>query len=90
MGVATYIAPKRYTKEAESILNELRARLSEGDLILEELELKMIEIDNSKNEVDEFVVEANEKIETVLDTLAEEIQVTQSDIDDIIAMVGDL
>ena len=90
MGVATYIAPKRYTKEAESILNELRVRLSEGDLILEELELKMIEIDNSKNEVDEFVVEANEKIETVLDTLAEEIQVAQSDIDDIIAMVGDL
>ena len=90
MGVATYIAPKRYTKEAESILNELRVRLSEGDLILEELELKMIEIDNSKNEVDEFVVEANEKIETVLDTLAEEIQVTQSDIDGILGMVGDL
>jgi hypothetical protein len=50
----------------------------------------MIEIDNSKNEVDEFVVEANEKIETVLDTLAEEIQVTQSDIDGILGMVGDL
>lgn len=90
MGVATYIAPKRYTKEAESILNELRVKVSEGDLILEELELKMIEIDNSKNEVDEFVVESNEKIETVLDTLAEEIQVTQSDIDGILGMVGDL
>ena len=37
-----------------------------------------------------FVSNANERVETTINTLVDELKVTQSDIDSILEMVGDL
>ena len=90
MGVITYISPNKMSKEAKLVLEDLKSKVSYADVVLEELNLNIDEINDKKNEINTFIANADERVETILNTVVEELEVTQSDIDSILEMVGDL
>ena len=85
MKVYTYIPTnnENISKEVELFLKEIRLNKEEADDILYQLNLK-------KNEINTFVDNVNERVEIALDEITENFNIIQSDIDEIIAMVGDL
>ena len=85
MKVYTYISPNNgnMSKEAKLLLDELKLKNNEANEILYELNSK-------KDEINTFIIEANERVEAALSEISEELNITQSDIDNILGMVGDL
>ena len=100
MGVATYIPPNRLSKQGELILGDLKSKVLDAETLIESVDIRLNEklnevnaafgeIDNKKEEVNSFIIEANNRVENTLDTIAKELEVTQLDIDGILEMVGD-
>lgn len=74
-------------EDAEALIESVDIKFNEK---LNEVNAAFDGIDNKKENINLFIVEANNRVENTIDTVNKELEVTQSDIDSILEMVGDL